>query len=186
MYNQFFLYVFKPILPIALATSIATSCHHQGNKAFIPTVTHESPITHVCFTPPAGCQSFIISNINRAERSIYLQGYGSTSVPIYEALEQAANRGVDVNILLDKSNRTAKYSLYKKASASMSKFYIDTITKGISHNKVIIIDDEIILTGSYNWSDNAEHRNAENLLIIKDKDLAAKYKFNWIRLAPID
>lgn len=186
MHNQLFLYACKPLLSIALTAFITTSCQYQENKDFVPTVINKSSITHVCFTPPAGCQFLILKTIEEAEHSIYLQGYGFTSIPIYEALEQAANRGVDVNILLDKSNKTAKYSLYKKAPISISKFYIDTTTKGISHNKIMIIDDEIILTGSYNWSDNAEHRNAENLLIIKDKDLAAKYKFNWMRLAPIN
>ena len=49
----------------------------------------------------------------------------------------------------------------------------------IAHNKVIIVDEETVLTGSFNFTKAAEERNAENLLVIHDKGLAAKYRENW-------
>jgi phosphatidylserine/phosphatidylglycerophosphate/cardiolipin synthase-like enzyme len=49
----------------------------------------------------------------------------------------------------------------------------------IAHNKVMILDDEIVITGSFNFTHNAEERNAENLLIIHGKELAARYTANW-------
>jgi phosphatidylserine/phosphatidylglycerophosphate/cardiolipin synthase-like enzyme len=49
----------------------------------------------------------------------------------------------------------------------------------IAHNKVMVIDSRIVITGSFNFTKAAEESNAENLLIIEDVDLAAKYAKNW-------
>ena len=49
----------------------------------------------------------------------------------------------------------------------------------IAHNKVMVIDEETVITGSFNFSKAAEQENAENLLIIHDRALAAKYLENW-------
>ena len=56
--------------------------------------------------------------------------------------------------------------------------YIDDCC-AIAHNKVMIIDERIVLTGSYNFTKSAEIRNAENMLIIEDRALAARYLENW-------
>jgi phospholipase D len=63
-----------------------------------------------CFTPPAGCGSFIATQISKAQDSIYVQAYGFTSGEIVKALIKAHNRGVKVRVLLDKSNIGAKHS----------------------------------------------------------------------------
>jgi len=49
----------------------------------------------------------------------------------------------------------------------------------IAHNKVMIIDGAVVITGSFNFSDNAEKSNAENLLVVVDKKIAAEYIQNW-------
>ena len=49
----------------------------------------------------------------------------------------------------------------------------------IAHNKVMIIDESEVITGSFNFSDNAQFHNAENLLVINDKALAKEYMNNW-------
>lgn len=49
----------------------------------------------------------------------------------------------------------------------------------IAHNKVMVIDSEPLITGSFNFTRAAEEKNAENLLIIRDPALAARYVENW-------
>lgn len=49
----------------------------------------------------------------------------------------------------------------------------------IAHNKVVVIDSETIITGSFNFTTAAERQNAETLLVIRDKALAARYAENW-------
>ena len=56
--------------------------------------------------------------------------------------------------------------------------YIDA-KHAIAHNKIIIIDRRIVITGSFNFTRAAEENNAENLLIITSPELAEKYLQNW-------
>jgi phosphatidylserine/phosphatidylglycerophosphate/cardiolipin synthase-like enzyme len=49
----------------------------------------------------------------------------------------------------------------------------------IAHNKVMVIDGERVITGSFNFTTSAEKNNAENLLVIDDPELAVKYTANW-------
>jgi phosphatidylserine/phosphatidylglycerophosphate/cardiolipin synthase-like enzyme len=48
-----------------------------------------------------------------------------------------------------------------------------------AHNKVMVIDEETVITSSFNFTNSAENKNAENLLVIKDKGIAMKYAENW-------
>ena len=130
----------------------------------------------ICFTPHGNCTSQIVNAISQAKHQILVQAYSFTSAPIAKALVDAKNRGVDVKIILDKSQVTAKYSATTFFTNHGVKPSID-YKPVIAHNKVMIIDDTVV-TGSFNFSKNAE-RNAENLLIIHDAGLAKTYIANW-------
>ena len=80
-------------------------------------------------------------------------------------------------ILLDKSQRTEKYSADFVAHAGIPTF-IDAV-HAVAHNKVVVIDGETVVTGSFNFTKAAEDRNAENLLAIHDKAIAEQYQKNW-------
>jgi phosphatidylserine/phosphatidylglycerophosphate/cardiolipin synthase-like enzyme len=58
--------------------------------------------------------------------------------------------------------------------------YIDS-THAIAHNKIMVIDQETVITGSFNFTKAAEEKNAENILIIKSKELAQEYLDNWTK-----
>ena len=58
--------------------------------------------------------------------------------------------------------------------------YIDA-EHAIAHNKIIIIDRSVVITGSFNFTKAAEEKNAENLLIIRSKEVAKPYLDNWLR-----
>jgi phosphatidylserine/phosphatidylglycerophosphate/cardiolipin synthase-like enzyme len=111
-----------------------------------------------------------------------VQAYSFTSIRIAETLVDAHKRGVKVEVILDKSRRNEKKSSAPFLSTGGVQVKIDT-TRGIAHNKVIIIDDEIVITGSFNFTKRAEEKNAENLLIIHDRKLAEKYVENWLEHA---
>lgn len=133
---------------------------------------------NVCFTPGEDCTKLIVNTIRKAKSSIRLQAYSFTSAPIAQALLQAQNRGVDVKTILDKSQFTANYSAAKFLLNNNIPVWKDERVS-IAHNKVIIIDDSIVITGSFNFTKSAQERNAENLLIINDTNLASKYTENW-------
>ena len=137
-----------------------------------------TPIVSVYFSPNGGCTEAIVNEINKSTKYIKVQAYSFTSKNIAQALIDAKKRGIVVEAVLDKSNRTSRYS----AATFLLNVGIPTLiddVHAIAHNKIIIIDDEIVITGSFNFSRAAEEVNAENLVILKDKELAKVYLQNY-------
>jgi phosphatidylserine/phosphatidylglycerophosphate/cardiolipin synthase-like enzyme len=132
----------------------------------------------VCFTPGGNCTEQIVKVVGEAQRSILVQAYSFTSAPIAKALLDAHKRGVEVQVILDKSQRTEQYSSADFLANQGVPTVIDA-NHAIAHNKIMIIDGETILTGSFNFTKAAQEKNAENLLMIKDQALAAQYTENW-------
>jgi phosphatidylserine/phosphatidylglycerophosphate/cardiolipin synthase-like enzyme len=81
-------------------------------------------------------------------------------------------------MLLPYSQRTEKYSSADFLANQGVPTMIDA-NHAISHNKVIVIDGELVITGSFNFTKAAQEKNAENLLIIRDPALAKQYTQNW-------
>jgi phosphatidylserine/phosphatidylglycerophosphate/cardiolipin synthase-like enzyme len=141
-------------------------------------VAQEKPTWEVYFSPHGGCTDAIVRELNKAKSTILIQAYPFTSAPIAKALLNAHKRGVKIEVILDKSQRTQKYS-------SATFFYNQGIPvkidaqHAIAHNKVMVIDGETVITGSFNFTKTAEETNAENLLVIRDKKLAERYIKNW-------
>jgi phosphatidylserine/phosphatidylglycerophosphate/cardiolipin synthase-like enzyme len=133
----------------------------------------------VYFSPHGGCTDAILSQINRARKEILIQAYSFTSKPIAKALIEAKKRGVKVIAVLDKANRTRKYSAATFLKNMEIPVFIDD-KHAIAHNKIMIIDDRVVITGSFNFTAAAEHRNAENLLILEDMpNLTRAYRDNF-------
>ena len=109
-----------------------------------------------------------------------MQAYSFTSAPIAEALVKARKRGVKVEVILDRSQMTYKYSSADFLVNSGIPTRIDA-AHAIAHNKVMVIDNEVVITGSFNFTKAAEEKNAENLLVVHNKRLAAQYSENWRR-----
>jgi phosphatidylserine/phosphatidylglycerophosphate/cardiolipin synthase-like enzyme len=140
--------------------------------------TADEPKIEVYFSPHGGCTAAISKEISNAKTSIAVQAFSFTSPPIGEALIEAKKRGVSVLIILDKSNLHSRGSQLANVSDKQIPVRIDG-KHAIAHNKVIIIDQSTTITGSFNFSTNAENSNAENLLIIHDTETAKKYQDNW-------
>lgn len=132
----------------------------------------------VCFTPGGRCKDIIIKHINEATSEILLHSYSFTSKEIADSLLNAHNKGVSVKILFDRSQLTAKFSQIPRLIEEKIENKIDNVN-GIAHNKIMIIDSKIVITGSYNWTKAAEYRNSENILFIKNEKIANFYKKNW-------
>ena len=133
---------------------------------------------NVCFTPPSGCGSLIAQEVSKAEKTIYVQAYGLTSLSIIHQLKSAHSRGVKVSILLDGGNLSNNDSVYQDFKNFGIDVFIDKMP-GIAHNKIMIIDGKKVITGSFNFTNAADTRNAENVLLIEDENIAAQYLDNW-------
>ena len=122
------------------------------------------PPIEVRFSPRGGCTEAVVQEIDAAKTSILVQAYSFTSAPIAKALVDAHKRGVHIEVILDKSQRTEKYSSADFVQHAGIPAYIDA-EHAIAHNKVMVIDGQTVITGSFNFTSSAEDRNAENLLL---------------------
>lgn len=118
------------------------------------------------FSPSGGITEAILQNMAKARREILLQGFTLHSRPIAEALVAAKKRGVHVEILLD--------SITEKDSTSDLNYLIESGMEpqidgnhGIAHNKILIIDNKTLITGSFNFTRQAEEENAENIIVVE-------------------
>jgi phosphatidylserine/phosphatidylglycerophosphate/cardiolipin synthase-like enzyme len=132
----------------------------------------------VYFSPKGGCTEAAVRELDAAKTSVLVQAYSFTSAPIAKALVNAHKRGAKIEVILDKSQRTEKYSEADFLHNMGIPVTIDA-KHAIAHNKIIVVDDAVVITGSFNFTRAAEESNAENLLVIHDKALAAKYTGNW-------
>jgi phosphatidylserine/phosphatidylglycerophosphate/cardiolipin synthase-like enzyme len=133
----------------------------------------------VHFSPKGGCQDALVQEIRHAHREILVQAYSFTADPLTFALVEAKKRGVKVEVLLDRSNEVEKYSdLHILLEQGLDPL-IDA-EHAIAHNKVMLIDQKVVVTGSFNFTNQAEGENAENLLILKGHtELVQRYRDNF-------
>jgi phosphatidylserine/phosphatidylglycerophosphate/cardiolipin synthase-like enzyme len=137
--------------------------------------------TRVLFSPRGGCQDAMVQELAKARREILVQAYSFTADPLTFALVDAKKRGVKVEILLDRSNEVEKYSdLHILLDQGLDPM-IDA-EHAIAHNKIMIIDQSVVITGSYNFTNQAEGENAENVLIIKgNAEIVHRYRENFVQ-----
>jgi phosphatidylserine/phosphatidylglycerophosphate/cardiolipin synthase-like enzyme len=131
------------------------------------------------FSPKGGCTTAIVNCVHAARSEVLVMAYSFSCPDIANALIAAAARGVRVVVLLDRSNEVETYSELGDLEHHGIEVWIDAC-HAIAHNKVIVIDRRTVITGSFNFTRQAEHSNAENLLVLRDHhDLAARYRDNF-------
>ena|SRR3990167_958189 len=164
------------IAKIILLTCLSLLFHvANAETSFSDNSTYE-----VCFTPGQDCTGLIVNTIAQAKETIYVQAYSFTSAPIAKALVDAKRRGVNVEVILDKSQtKTNKYSSATFLLNNHIPTWVD-YKPSIAHNKIMIFDKTVVMTGSFNFTKSAQRRNAENLIVITDPVLAKKYLKNWL------
>ena len=137
--------------------------------------------TEVYFSLSDNPQKAIIKNINQAEAFINIAMYIFTDREIAIPLVKARERGVKVRLYLDQDQVDYKYSQSRFLVQKGIKTRIST-NNYIMHNKFAIIDNRILLTGSYNWTFSANHRNDENLMVIDDPEIIEIFQNQFINL----
>jgi len=137
--------------------------------------------TEVYFSLYDNPQKAIIANINQAQAFINIAMYTFTDKEIALALINARERDVKVRVYLDRSQVGSPYSVSSLLVQQGLKLRIST-NNYIMHNKFAIIDNRLLLTGSYNWTFSANHRNDENLLAIDDSEVIKRYQNQFVNL----
>ncbi len=167
-----------PLPLILILFLLVPACDQPAHSQAPQSAAATLPPIEVYFSPHGGCTEAAVKEINAAKATILVQAYSFTSTPIAKALLEAHKRGVKVEVILDKSQRTEKYSEADFLVNVGIPTKIDA-QHAIAHNKIMVIDDQTIITGSFNFTKAAEEHNAENMLVIRSPELATKYTANW-------
>ncbi len=138
------------------------------------------PVIRTCFVPgPADCAGVVAAELAKARTSIDMQAYNFTEPQIAQALLDAKARGVNVRLISDKSGPHERDGKTEVLAMAGIPVWIDYSPR-IAHNKVMVIDNAEVLTGSFNWTVSADQHNAENLVIIESLQVAASYETNFL------
>jgi phosphatidylserine/phosphatidylglycerophosphate/cardiolipin synthase-like enzyme len=143
--------------------------------------------TKIYFSPNGGCQDAVIREISKAQRTIDVAMYDLTNREISQELIKAKGRRVAIRVFLDGGEGNGRYSKgkYLIGKGIDVRFYDGS---GLMHNKFAVIDDKVLITGSFNWTAAAERVNEENLLIITDESAVMRYvqRFEMLWAEPQD
>ena len=131
--------------------------------------------TEVYFSQYDHPQKEIIKNINQAETFIHIAMYIFSDRDIALPLVKAHERGVKVRLYLDQEQVVYPFSQSRFLAQKGMNIRISTNNYNM-HNKFAIIDNRILLTGSYNWTFSANRRNDENLMVIDDPDIISRFQ----------
>jgi phosphatidylserine/phosphatidylglycerophosphate/cardiolipin synthase-like enzyme len=148
-----------------------------------PAYANYSTVFEDAFSPHQGATELVVKAIGEAKKSIHVAAYSFTSRPIASALAAAHDRGVDVEVVLDKSDKNqqhgwiVQYLQDHKIPARLNYQY------SIMHDKFMVIDDSTLELGSFNYTRAAENNNAENVLVIHGAGkLTNDYGKQWKKL----
>lgn len=147
----------------------------------LPSQASNTSSAQVGFSPEGSARILVLGAINSAQSSIRMMAYSFTAMDIMEALVKAKSRGVDVAIIIDEhgnnndiSHRAMDYIVKNGIPLRVDNDF------PIQHDKVMIIDERSIQTGSFNYTKAAESKNSENAVVIWNMpQLAKPYLDHW-------
>lgn len=118
------------------------------------------------FSAGEGIEWVVERELDAAGKNIDAAIYAFTSRPLAQALVDAHNRGVKVRVIVDPSGASSPYG----KATYLFEHGIDVRTEkgaGLMHHKFALIDDSVLITGSFNWTAAAENENDENILVLR-------------------
>lgn len=140
-----------------------------------------APTVTTGFSPEGSAQTLVLRTLQGAGQSIRLMGYTFTSPDVVRALLAAKARDVDVKVVLDAEGNWGKASVAAMNTLANAGIGLRTTTAyRIMHDKVIIVDERTVSTGSFNFTQAAARANSENVLVVQDMPaLAQNYLAHW-------
>jgi phosphatidylserine/phosphatidylglycerophosphate/cardiolipin synthase-like enzyme len=128
--------------------------------------------------------SHIVAQLNQAKQSIHFLAFSFTNDAIGSAVMARAKAGVQVAGVFETTGSETQFSEFGRMKAAK----LDVLQDGnpyVMHHKVFIIDGREVLFGSFNFSENADKDNDENLLIVDDPALAQQFEAEFQRVREV-
>ena len=167
---------------------VVISCFFLTTPVWPALVTDQGS---VYFSPDDNLEKRLVHLIEEENKSIYVAIYCLTHREIGEALIKAKKRGVDVQVIVDKYSLKMKSPLAKMVDSGISVSVWDSKgpgnknnTRALMHNKFCVLGDEIVWTGSFNFTYQADRVHQENVIVLKNSEMATEFKkqFNHIKM----
>ena len=142
-----------------------------------------APASEVYFSPNGGARQRLVRAIEESRKTIDIAVYNFTAYELAEALYAAKTRGVHVRMLVDRE-------MAETGGSGVRGLRLNGITvrtlgvpqQSLMHNKFAVFDERLVVTGSYNWTNSAEHVNYENLVVLEEPTLVARFHQEFHRL----
>jgi len=153
--------------------------YHNDSKPIKPYLSKD---IEIYFAPDINIEKRLLARIHHAKKTIYFLAYAFTNQHLAQALVEAHQRGVTIKGVFDRAqDRYQKYSRYRWLKTHGIDVVYDHNRYKL-HDKVIIIDGKVVVTGSYNFTHKANTVNAENIIVIKNKQIANSYTQEFFRI----
>lgn len=142
------------------------------------------PVT-VRFSPHGGAERLVAETLHLARERVHVAIYGLTSPLIEAALRDLAHAGVKVALKADRVQSAGKSqaAALDRLSAAGVSVEVSRLSR-LVHDKFAVVDGRWVITGSFNWTTSAEHRNRENVLVFDCPALADAFDAEWESITP--
>ena len=151
----------------------------------LPSLKEQEKIIKITLVWDSAIEKTIVPLIDNAKHYIYMSVFLITDKRLAAALINAKNRGVEIKVIVDATNAKAKYSKHRLLRQHGIKVKTENYA-GKLHSKSMIIDDTYTVIGSMNFSGSGEKKNDENLIVVKNSELAKHYKkffeYLWVKI----
>ncbi len=164
------------------------SDYDVSNLKFIPSDNSPSVsfnsirLPSYAFSPNGGIKETIIKAIDAAGKEIKVAIFSFYDEKIYDALKRAALRGVKVKMVADRV-QSSQSDIVKKMYLEGYDFrWSAGFSGGVMHNKFIVLDSKLLISGSFNFSDSAQYYNFENIFITDKSSYTSAFEqeFDYI------
>lgn len=165
--------------PMKLRTLLA------GVLLFCVLLTAQAADPEIYFSRSDPVAKIVAREIGAAKKSILVLMYSFTDAELASALVSAANRGVDVRLVFDRTQGEERNSVTDDLLAQLGPkrvVFRSGKGRGVMHQKMAIFDGLTVTLGSYNWTNNARLNNWENLIVVRDARVATECTQEFLRL----
>ncbi len=166
---------------IALLVVLAFLCGCSKAPMQLPGTEEHKITAEPFFCPHDLCEQRVVAAIQGADESIDAAIYSFTSREIAGALIAAKARGVRVRVVADYLQSRGESSVLDELTRAGLKVRVYPRATTM-HNKFAVIDNSLVITGSFNWTKSAAHYNRENFIILFGRGLAEEYENEFFRL----
>jgi len=142
-----------------------------------------APASEVYFSPNGGVRQRLLRAVEESRKTIDIAVYNFTASELAEALYAAKARGVRIRVLTDQERaQTGGSGIRGLRLNGVPVRALGVPEQSLMHHKFAVFDERIVVTGSYNWTNSAEHVNYENVIVLDDPGVVNRFRQEFQRL----